>query len=139
MSYRMKCGSNSITKDKESSKRPLRVSVVEPSGKLYGSEFALMEIIQGLNPSRYSFEVILPSSAPLAASTADGLVSRLPLLSPRTGTISRIHRLGSYLAVFKHWKKTRPDLIYVNQGGILRPSAMAARVLGIPLVCQVQR
>ena len=82
----------------------------------YGPEFALMEIIQGLNPSRIHLRLFCPGRLLFAASTADGRASRLPLLSPRTGTISRIHRLGSYLAVFRHWKRTRPDLIYVNQG-----------------------
>ena len=42
---------------------PTPVSVLEPSGLLYGSELALLEILGALDPGAFQIEAVLPRAA----------------------------------------------------------------------------
>lgn len=117
---------------------PLKISVVEPSGQLYGSELALLDIIERLNRSKFQVEVILPRNASFDAPLRKAGVPSFHFLPARIQHSSRWNKSWSYLRVAWHWKQQRPNLIYVNQGGILRPVAEIARRLKLPILCQVQ-
>jgi glycosyltransferase involved in cell wall biosynthesis len=118
--------------------RPLRISVVEPSGQLYGSELALLDIIEGLDACAFQVEVVLPHNASFKARLSEARVSSFGLLAADLQYRSRFLKSFGYLRMAWHWKQQRPDLIYVNQGGVLRPVAKIARRLRLPILCQVQ-
>jgi glycosyltransferase involved in cell wall biosynthesis len=116
----------------------LRIDVVEPSGQLYGSELALLDILERLPAETFKCDVLLPRGAPFRARLREHGVPCVDLLPPALSSVSRFRKAFSYLKVARRWREHRPDLIYVNQGGILRPIALIARRLGIPLLCQIQ-
>jgi len=119
-------------------KQPLRISVVEPSGLLYGSELALLDILDGLERSDFRIEVILPRRAPFAELLSKAGIAFRQVLWAGSWRQPRWKKLCSYLRLARIWLRDRPSLIYVNQGGILRPVAGIARRFRIPILCQVQ-
>jgi glycosyltransferase involved in cell wall biosynthesis len=119
-------------------KRPLNMSIVEPSGSLYGSELSLLEILSGLSKGAFLPEVILPVNAAFSPYLKEANVPHLAYLRHPAHSRSRIGKLWSYLRIARHWSRKKPDLIYINQGGILRPISMIAGYLGIPVLCQIQ-
>jgi glycosyltransferase involved in cell wall biosynthesis len=116
----------------------MRVSIIEPSGLLYGSELALVDLLGGLDRARFEFEVILPNGSPLRARLEQIDVECYELLSRRHRRFPRLQRVVSYARILVHWMRHRPALVYVNQGGALRPIAWLTRVLALPVVCQIQ-
>jgi len=117
---------------------PLKISIVEPSGGLYGSELALLDILERLETSAFQTEVILPRHASFGERLQKKGVASRALLWPKAHTQSRLKKLFSYFCLARLWLRQRPDLIYINQGGILRPVASIAERLRIPILCQVQ-
>ncbi len=118
--------------------KQLTVSVVEPSGLLYGSELALLDILENLNLLAYRPEVILPKNCLFRHRLdAVGVPVRAVLISSahRDG---RLRRAVSYLRLASYWWRNPPDIVYLNQGGILRPMAAIAGALKLPVVCQIQ-
>ncbi len=118
--------------------RVIRVSVVEPSGQLYGSELALLDILEEINHAKFQIEVILPQCSPFETPLRNAQIQTLDLLPSQLQHRPRWRKTWSYLRLAWHWKQRRPDLIYVNQGGILRPVTAIARKLQLPVICQVQ-
>lgn len=122
----------------EAEQRTLRISIIEPSGHLYGSELALLDILEGLDPSVFRPEVILPYGTPFAAKLSKFGVANLCLLPPDMLHRSKMSKAWNYLQLAWHWQRTKPDLVYINQGGILRPVSAIARRLRLPMLCQLQ-
>jgi glycosyltransferase involved in cell wall biosynthesis len=118
--------------------KPLRMSVVEPAGWLYGSEYALLDILEMLEPNEISTEVILPRNAPFQKLLDQAFIETHPFLVSLAHQTGRLRKVFSYVQLAIHWTRNRPDLIYVNQGGILRPIAAIAKRLNIPILCQIQ-
>ncbi len=121
-----------------SDRKQLRVSVVEPSGNLYGSEMALLDLLKGLDPARFQLEVILPHGKPLAAKLGELGVASFCLLPPDMLHRSKLSKVWNYMQLALHWWRAKPDLVYINQGGILRPVSAIARRLRLPMLCQLQ-
>jgi glycosyltransferase involved in cell wall biosynthesis len=116
----------------------MRVSVIEPSGQLYGSELALLDILEALDRSRFSVEVVLPVGSSFSERLGAMGAPVQELLRPMAHQASRLKKLLTYWRLADHWRRQRPDLVYVNQGGILRPIAAIARRFKLPVLCQVQ-
>jgi glycosyltransferase involved in cell wall biosynthesis len=116
----------------------LRIDVIEPSGRLYGSELALLDILERLPAESFQCDVLLPVGSPFRGHLCEQGISYTEVLPPSSSSISRVRKMAAYLKVAWRWRARRPDLIYVNQGGILRPIALIARRLGIPILCQIQ-
>lgn len=116
----------------------LRVAVIEPSGRLYGSEYCLLDIVSGTPREWFEWRVFLPEGRGLdRLLEAAGVACDFSMpadLSDR----SRPGRLLVYLRVLARLRALDPDLIYVNQTGSLRAAASYARLLRTPIVCQVQ-
>jgi glycosyltransferase involved in cell wall biosynthesis len=127
-----------IGKEQREFRDKLQVSVVEPSGNLYGSELALLDILEGLNSAVFRSEVILPYGTPFAAKLSKLGVANLCLLPPDMLHRSKVSKAWNYLRLAWHWRCAKPDLVYINQGGILRPVSGIARWLKLPMLCQVQ-
>lgn len=123
---------------KDIPKTKLHVGIVEPSGLAYGSELSLLDILARLDRSRFEPEVILPRSSPFSEKLRAANIPFRELLSPVAHQTGKLGRALDYVNLAQHWWRNRPDLVYVNQGGILRPIALIARGLNLPLICQVQ-
>ena len=117
---------------------PLRIAVVEPSGLLYGSEYALLDILDGLPRESFTWQVILPAGGGFDELLRDRRIECRPLLPHDIGQVSFWRKASAYARILLHLRRMMPHLIYVNQTGILRSVALYARILRLPVVCQVQ-
>lgn len=116
----------------------MKVAVIEPSGNLYGSELALFEILQGIIPLGVDAKVFLPKNAAFSERLASAGIDHCEVLLSEGHKRSRARKLPAYLRLLREIKKFDPDLIYVNEAGILRPISKIASVLRKPILCQVQ-
>lgn len=116
----------------------MHVTAIEPSGRLYGSEFCLLDVMQGTSDHGVTWDVAMP-----AGQGFDGVLDRVgipyrDLLPPQIHQLPRWRKLASYRALRSHLRRQRPDVVYLNQAGMLRAVDVVMKGLGIPLVCQVQ-
>lgn len=116
----------------------MKVAVIEPAGRLYGSEFCLLDIIDGLPRNRYSWHVILPAGQGFDRLLIDREVACDFLIPQELGDLPKWKKTVVYARILRRLRQLKPDLLYVNQAGSLRSSALYARFLKIPVVCQVQ-
>jgi glycosyltransferase involved in cell wall biosynthesis len=117
---------------------PIRIVVIEPSGRLYGSEYCLLDILDGLNSEPFQWSVILPKGQGFDQLLLDRRIECHFLMPSNAAAKSRVCRTGHYLRILWHLRQLKPDLLYVNQTGSLRAAAMYSRWLKLPMVCQVQ-
>ena len=117
---------------------PLKITVIEPSGLLYGSEYCLLDILDGLPRESFSFDIVMPRGGGFDQLLISRGMEIHDLLPRYLHRISRWGKAGVYWRLFRFLRKRRPDLIYLNQAGLLRAVSAIARLLRIPVVCQVQ-
>jgi glycosyltransferase involved in cell wall biosynthesis len=112
------------------------VTALEPSGNLYGSEYCLLDIIEGTR-STFDWEVILPAGGGFdSVLDAKGIRAKR-LLMRDSHTVPLWKKLPGYMRVRRHLAKTRPSVVYVNQAGMLR-AANKMTDGSAQIVCQVQ-
>jgi hypothetical protein len=70
--------------------------MVAPSGHLYGSEFCLLDILEYLDRTFFSPEVILPISSPLTKQLEKLGVPFFEMLMQNGHEQPRLHKLPSY-------------------------------------------
>jgi glycosyltransferase involved in cell wall biosynthesis len=116
----------------------MKISVIEPSGRLYGSEYCLLDVIRGLKGADYEWQVILPLGHGFdellrkdGIEVCGGLVSDLH-------KVSRWRKLVVYWAMRRQLAMAAPDVVYLNQAGMLRAVDGLMMGMEVPLVCQVQ-
>ena len=117
---------------------PLKVAVIEPSGRLYGSEYCLLDIIDGLPHSSYDWQVFLPQGAGFDRLLLDRGIDCQFLIPRDLGERSLLKKSIVYLRILWRLRQLKPDLLYVNQTGSLRSASLFAKWLKLPVVCQVQ-
>jgi len=116
----------------------LKIAVIEPSGRLYGSEYCLLDIVDGLPQRDYSWCVFLPQGAGLDKLLLDRGIGCEFLIPRKLGKLPNRQKVPVYLKIMWRLIQIKPDLLYVNQTGSLRSVAVYARCLNLPVVCQVQ-
>lgn len=124
-------------KQNQSRNAPIKLSAIEPSGQQYGSELALLDILVGLDKDRFVSEVILPKGGTFGDRLAESKIPFFEFLRIDLQTGRNVQRAFSYARILVHWLVSRPDVILVNQAGILRGIALANLVFGKPIVCLV--
>jgi glycosyltransferase involved in cell wall biosynthesis len=120
-------------------KRQTKIAAIEPSGRLYGSEYCLLDILQLNNDRGYSWTIITTQgsfSDLLCREKKD--IGVLPILPEHLHLKSKWKKIFTYIRLLIHLARLRPDILYVNQAGILRVSHFLAGLLRIHIVCQVQ-
>ena len=116
----------------------IRIAAIEPAGRLYGSEFCLLDIVSGLPKSEFDWRIFLPAGLGFD-KLLHGIDIPCEFLIPATlGQLPRFKKALVYLRVLNRLRQLRPDLLYINQAGSLRAGAMYAKWLKLPVVCQVQ-
>ena len=111
---------------------PHYIAVVEPAGLLYGSEFCLLDVLTGLDRERFTSEVLLPKGAPFRERLDADQLDWSEALPADLMQCGRLRRLLAYQRLESRWRSQPPNLIYVNQAGILRPIARIAQRLQLP-------
>ncbi len=113
-----------------------RILIIEPAGGLWGSERALLDLIDAA--PELEFAVCCPPATPLIAELERRGVRVLPYLIERLHEKSRWHRLLAALGVIWACIVYRPAIIHLNQSGVYRLCLPAARLLGLGIVCHVR-
>jgi len=116
----------------------VNITAIEPSGNLYGSEFCLFDIIEGTRQTGMDWQVILPPEGGFAKLLEDHGIPTWKILRSSLHTRSRLERFFVYHRLRRWVLKSRPEVVYLNQAGMLRGVNFALRGTGIPLICQVQ-
>lgn len=116
----------------------LKVTVIEPSGLLYGSEFCLLDILDELPRESFSWDIVMPRGGGFDQLLINRDFEIQDLLPRYLHQISRFEKAKAYWRLFRFLSQRRPDLIYLNQAGLLRVVSIIAHLLKIPVVCQVQ-
>ncbi|MFZ3236301.1 MAG: glycosyltransferase family 4 protein [Stellaceae bacterium] len=113
-----------------------RALVIEPAGNLWGSERALLDLLDGLQA--VEAVVCCPPDRPLQPELAKRGIRVLPYFVYGLHHKSRLQRLRAAMGVVRAGLECRPDVIYINQCGAYRVSLPAARLLGLPIVAHVR-
>jgi len=128
---------HSMPTQRHSRTEPISICAIEPSGRQYGSELALLDILVGLDKDRFVAYVILPKDGTFRERLLESKIPFLEFLRIDLQTSQNVQRVFSYSRIILHWLVCRPDVILVNQAGILRGIAACNMLLRRPLVCMV--
>jgi glycosyltransferase involved in cell wall biosynthesis len=113
-----------------------RVLIIEPSGNLWGSERALLDLIDNL--AGVEIAVCCPPKVPLIEELDRRGVRVLPYLIADLHLKSRWDRLKAAVAVVRACLVFKPGLIYLNQAGVYKVCLPAANLLKLPICAHVR-
>jgi glycosyltransferase involved in cell wall biosynthesis len=113
-----------------------RALVIEPAGNLWGSERALLDLLDGLRG--VDVAVCCPPNRPLEAELVKRDIRVLPRFVYELHNKSRMQRLRAAMGVVGACLEYRPDVIYLNQCGAFRVALPAALLLDLPIVAHVR-
>jgi glycosyltransferase involved in cell wall biosynthesis len=114
----------------------MKVAVIEPSGNLYGSEFVLLDILKNLDTIRFDVKVFLPKSSLFSTVLSANKIELSEVLP--SAKSKRIYKIYDYLVFSLALIRFKPDVIFINQAGILRPIQMINSLfIRVKIVCEV--
>lgn len=114
----------------------MKVLVVETAGNLWGSERALLDLID--SAPQIEFGVCCPPDSPIVAELEHRKIRVFPYFLPDLHLKSRWRRLQAAFGVLRASLLFRPALIHLNQSGGYRVVQFAARLMRKPVVCHVR-
>ena len=112
-----------------------RVLVIEAAGNLWGSERALLDLLDTL-PADVA--VCCPPRTPLQAELKRRRIPTLPYYVSRLHEKSWWHRMYAALGVLRACVRFRPAVVYLNQSGSYRTTLVAATLLDLGIVAHVR-
>jgi glycosyltransferase involved in cell wall biosynthesis len=130
-------GTTAARRDRARGQR-VKITAVEPSGNLYGSEYCLLDVITGTRSRGLKWDVVLPGGGGFDALLEKNKISRRTLLRRNSHELPLFRKLPGYLRLRQHIVSRRSDVVYLNQAGMLRAMNLILKGLHTPLVCQVQ-
>ena len=97
----------------------------------------MLDIIIGLDKTQYEIEVIIPKKCDFMLVLSKHGIKTYEFL--RINFLKQVNtlRFYSYSRIILHWLIKRPDLIYINQAGILRGVAFCNIFYKVPTICFV--
>lgn len=113
-----------------------RILVIEPAGGLWGSERALLDLIQGC--PQLDWAVCCPPRTPLLTELQRRGVPRFPWFGERLHQRSRLRRAEAALGVLRACLAFAPQAVHLNQSGAWRVVRPAAALLDLPVSCHVR-
>jgi glycosyltransferase involved in cell wall biosynthesis len=113
-----------------------RVLVIEPSGNLWGSERALLDLLDSLQG--FKVAVCCPPQVPLNIELEKRGIRIFPYYIYGLHKKSRLDRLLAATGVLRACLRFQPDLIYLNQCGAYRTVLSAATLLNVPIVAHIR-
>lgn len=114
----------------------MRVLIIEPSGNLWGSERALLDLIR--SQPDIDLAVCCPPGKPLCAELRKLKVRTYETLIDDLHRKSSVHKLIAAWAILRACLLFRPDIIYLNQAGVYKIAWPAAFLLALPIVAHVR-
>jgi glycosyltransferase involved in cell wall biosynthesis len=114
-----------------------RALVIEGSGSLWGSERALLDLLDGL-PTTLEVAVCCPPQMPLNGELERREIRTLPYFIYGLHKKSRRHRVQAAAGVLRACMEFRPDVIYLNQCGSYKVTLPAATILDLPIVAHIR-
>lgn len=103
-----------------------KVFIVEPSGNLWGSERALLDLCEGLKKSHWKFAMCCPPKTPIIEKAESLCEYIYPTFIPNLHKKGKLQRIVAVFNLCKAIIKYKPDLIYVNQAGAIKVALIAA-------------
>ncbi len=116
----------------------MKITAIEPSGNLYGSEMCLLDVIEGTATLGFDWDVVLPGGGGFAELLLDRGIDCTTTLHRDSHKLSRFRKARSYFLTRRHIAARRPSVVYLNQAGMLRAVNVIASGLDVPVVCQIQ-
>jgi glycosyltransferase involved in cell wall biosynthesis len=116
----------------------LKIVALEPSGNLYGSEYCLLDVIEGTRPTGFDWHVMTVAGGGFDKVLASHSISFSTPFIANSHTVPLYKKLAGYLAIRSEIARRRPSVLYVNQAGVLRAAGAMVTGLGVPIVAQVQ-
>ena len=113
-----------------------RVLVIEPSGSMWGSERALLDLLSALR--NINLAVCCPPKAPLMDELKKRQIRTLPYYVYGLHKKSRRQRLKAAVGVLRACIEFRPDVIYLNQSGSYKVSLPSATIFDLPIVAHIR-
>lgn len=113
-----------------------RVLVIEGAGNLWGSERALLDLVNGL--STLEVAVCCPPHMPLNRELERLRIRTLPYFVYGLHQKWKWRRLEAAGGVLRACLEFRPDVLYLNQCGCYKVVLPAATVLELPIVTHVR-
>ena len=116
----------------------MRVLVLESSGNLWGSERALLDLIDGLPRNGIELAVCCPPDRPLQPELMRRKLRIYPTFVYALHEQGKLARLLAAFGLLRACFRFRPDLIYVNQAGATRIAGIVSRLMRIPVITHVR-
>ncbi|MGA9307584.1 MAG: glycosyltransferase family 4 protein [Candidatus Sulfotelmatobacter sp.] len=113
-----------------------RALVIEPSGNLWGSERALLDLL-GAVPM-LEVAVCCPPAVPLNRELEKLHIRTLPYYIYGLHEKSKRYRLQAAAGVIRACREFRPDVLYLNQCGCYKVALPAATLLRLPIVAHIR-
>ena len=113
-----------------------RILIIEPAGNLWGSEQALLDLLDGMRATKIG--VCLPSSGALIGELSRRDVEVYPYLESNLHLRSKWWWLYSASGVFRACVEFRPHAIYLNQSGAFTLAMLSAYMLRIGIFAHVR-
>lgn len=115
----------------------MRVLTIEPAGQLWGSERALLDLIEAA-PDDLEIAVCCPAKSSFGAVLERRRVQLFPYLIERLHYRSKWARVVAAVEIFRACLRLAPDALHLNQAGAYRIAAPAALMCGLPIVAHVR-
>ena len=113
-----------------------RVLVIEAAGNLWGSERALLDLLDTMNPSKVA--VCCPPGRPICKEVQRRGIRVFPHFVYALHLKSRWSRLRAAIGVVRACAAFRPDVIYLNQSGSYRVVLLASILFRAAIVAHVR-
>ncbi|MCL4768137.1 MAG: glycosyltransferase family 4 protein [Hyphomicrobiaceae bacterium] len=114
----------------------IRTLIIEPAGGLWGSERALLDLIEAAPD--LDVAICCPPGTPLVRELERRGVRVFPWFLERLHEKARWRRAQAALGVLCACLAFRPQVIHINQSGAWRVTLPAAALLDLPVVCHVR-
>jgi glycosyltransferase involved in cell wall biosynthesis len=114
----------------------MKLLVIESAGNLWGSERALLDLLDGLRGIKAA--ICCPPGTALQAELETRSIPTFPYFIYGLHNKSKWRRLQAAFGVLRACLRWRPDVIYLNQSGVYRTVLPAARILRLPIVAHVR-
>ncbi len=114
----------------------IRVLVIAPGGGLWGSERALLDLVDSVKT--VDFVVCCSPGTPMLAEFERRGIRAFPYFIELLHKKTRWHRLKAALGILRACLKFRPEVIYLNQSGCYRVVLVSAILLRLPIVAHVR-
>jgi glycosyltransferase involved in cell wall biosynthesis len=113
-----------------------RILVIETAGNLWGSERALLDLLEAMDKSEVA--VCCPPRRPLRTELERRGFTVFPHFVYALHLRPRWRRLQAAIGVLRACAAFGPDVLYLNQSGSYRVALPAARLLGLPIAAHIR-